>query len=80
MVTLLVRSNTGKKSSVIASHLYSERKCEYLTIHHNRQHLLGMTCELSVPKIHSLVDLGASDMPQKTGILCSCNSIVKYLT
>lgn len=40
---------------------------------HSRQHLLGMTCKPLVPKIRSLINLGASHMLQKTGKLCSCN-------
>lgn len=66
------------------SSIFGKKMCiprpSLVTKVHNRQHLLGMTYKLSVLKIHSLVDLGASDMPQKTRKLCSCDSIVKYLT
>jgi len=39
---------------------------------HSRQHLLGMTCKLLVPKIRSLINIGASHMLQKTVKMCSC--------
>lgn len=43
---------------------------------HSRQYLLGVTCKLLVPKIHNLINLGASHMLQKTGKLCSSNKVL----